>query len=64
MDSPRLDPDRVGPDLLARVVELGHHTSPEDAVREALLRYRRDLERQGIVSLFGTIEYEEGRDPR
>lgn len=44
----------------ARLV--GRHGTREEAIRRALEEYVRQHRRQRIISLFGTIEYEDDYD--
>lgn len=48
--------------LIREAVKLGHHRSKKDAVNAALDEYVRRHKQQAIVSLFGTIDYDERYD--
>lgn len=48
--------------LIAKAVELGGHRTKKAAVTKALEDYVSRLEQRKIVSLFGTIDFEEGYD--
>ena len=46
--------------LIIKAVELGGHRTKKAAVTQALVDYIRYLEQERLLSLFGSIEYEEG----
>lgn len=48
--------------LINEAVRLGHHRTKKDAVNAALDEYIRRRKQQRIVSLFGTIDYDENYD--
>jgi Arc/MetJ family transcription regulator len=48
--------------LLADAMKLGKHKSKREAVNAALEHYRRALRAEGLIELFGTIEYDPGYD--
>lgn len=45
-------------DLIAEAVRVGGHRSKKDAVNAALREYIRQHKRQGILSMFGKVEYD------
>ena len=53
-------PARVTVDdrLIDEVQKLGRHRSKKEAVKAALEEYVRRRKHQGIIALFGTIEYD------
>ena len=48
--------------LLVEAQEVGGHRTKRETVTAALEEYVRRRKQQGILSLFGTIEYEPGYD--
>jgi len=48
--------------LIEEARKLGHHHTKKDAVNAALDEYIRRRKQQGILSLFGTIEYDQAYD--
>jgi len=48
--------------LLEEAQELGKHRTKKETVNAALEEYVRRRKQQEILSLFGTIEYDEGYD--
>ena len=48
--------------LINEAVRLGHHRTKKDAVNAALDEYIRRRKQQRILSLFGTIDYDEHYD--
>ena len=48
--------------LIAEAQKLGHHRTKKEAVTVALDEYIRRHKQQQIVSLFGTIDYDEAYD--
>lgn len=44
-------------ELIARAVKLGGHKTKKAAVTQALIEYIQHLERTGIISMFGTVDY-------
>jgi hypothetical protein len=48
--------------LLEEAQKLGHHQTREETVKAALDDYVKRRKLQGILSLFGTIEYHETYD--
>jgi hypothetical protein len=48
--------------LIAEAQKLGHHRTKKEAVTVALDEYIRRHKQQQIVSLFGSIEYNEAYD--
>ena len=48
--------------LINEAVRLGHHRTKKDAVNAALDEYIRRRKQQRILSLFGTIDYDERYD--
>ncbi len=51
---------QIDDQLAKKAVELGRHRTGKEAVTQALVEYIRHLEQERILSLFGSIEYEEG----
>jgi hypothetical protein len=52
----------IDPELLNEAHRVGQHKTKRATVTEALEEYIRRRKQQGILELFGTIEYEEGYD--
>jgi hypothetical protein len=50
--------------LIEEARKLGHHRTKKDTVNAALDEYIRRRKQQGILSLFGKIDYEVGYDYR
>ncbi len=48
--------------LIEEARKLGNHRTKKDAVTAALDEYIRHRKQQGILSLFGTIEYDQAYD--
>ncbi len=48
--------------LLAKAVKLGGAKSKREAVNEALAEYVRKREAEGLIALFGTIDYDPAYD--
>jgi len=48
--------------LIEKAVELGGHRTKKAAVNQALTEYIQYLEQQGILVLFGTVDYDQGHD--
>jgi hypothetical protein len=48
--------------LLAQAVRLGKHKTKREAVNVALEQYVRSKKVDGIIDLFGTIEFDPGYD--
>ena len=48
--------------LIEEAQKLGHHRTKKDTVTAALGEYIQRRKQQGILSLFGTIEYDEAYD--
>jgi len=48
--------------LIEEAQKLGHHRTKEDAVTAALDEYIQHRKQQSILSLFGTIEYDQAYD--
>ena len=48
--------------LIEEAQKLGHHRTKKDTVTAALDEYIRRRKQQGILSLFGTIEYDQAYD--
>ncbi len=44
--------------LLADVMKLGKHKTKREAVNAALAHYRRSKSVEGLIELFGTIDYD------
>jgi len=51
---------QIDDQLIIKAVELGGHRTKKAAVTQALVDYIRYLEQERLLSLFGSIEYEEG----
>jgi Arc/MetJ family transcription regulator len=51
---------QIDDQLIKRAVELGGHPTRKAAVTQALVDYIRYIEQERILSLFGSIDYEEG----
>ena len=50
--------------LIAQAVKLGKFKTKKDAVNAALGEYVKRHSQASIIELFGTIDYEEGYDPK
>lgn len=48
--------------LIEEAQKLGHHRTKKDAVTAALDEYIQRRKQQNILSLFGTIEYDQDYD--
>jgi Arc/MetJ family transcription regulator len=48
--------------LIAEAQKLGHHRTKKETVTAALDEYIKRRKQQGVLSLFGTIEYDETYD--
>ena len=48
--------------LIAEAQKLGRHRTKKDAVTAALDEYIQRRKQQGILKLFGTIEYDQNYD--
>jgi Arc/MetJ family transcription regulator len=48
--------------LIQKAVRLGGHKTKKAAVSEALIEYIRNLEQEKILSMFGTVEYDQDYD--
>jgi len=48
--------------LIEEARKLGHHRTKKDTVNAALDEYIKRRKQQGILSLFGTIEYDRAYD--
>ena len=48
--------------LLREARKIGNHRSMSEAVNTALIEYVQRRKRQGIIKLFGTIDYDEDYD--
>ena len=48
--------------LISKAVKLGHHRTKKAAVTQALINYILHLEQENILSLFGSIKYDEDYD--
>ncbi len=44
--------------LIQKAVKLGGHKTKRAAVSSALIEYIQNLERESILSMFGTVEYD------
>jgi len=53
---------KINQKLLAEVMELGKHKSKREAVDAALDHYRRSMKVEGLINLFGTIDYDPSYD--
>ena len=54
----------IDPALLEEAVRAGGKRTKKAAVTEALEEYIRRRKQREILSLFGTVEYEEDYDPK
>jgi hypothetical protein len=52
----------ISDQLISEAKKLGQHRTKKDAVNAALDEYVRRRKQQKIVSLFGTIDYDESYD--
>ena len=52
----------INDQLISEAKKLGRHRTKKDAVNAALDEYVRRRKQQKIVSLFGTIDYDESYD--
>ena len=50
--------------LIEEAKKLGHHRTKKDAVTAALDEYIRRRKQQNILSLFGTIDYDQSYNSR
>ncbi len=48
--------------LIEEARKLGHHRTKKDTVNAALDEYIQRRKQQGVLSLFGTIEYDRAYD--
>jgi Arc/MetJ family transcription regulator len=48
--------------LIEEAQKLGHHRTKKDAVTAALDEYIQRLKQQEILSLFGTVDFDESYD--
>ena len=48
--------------LIAEAQKLGHHRTKKETVTAALDEYIKHRKQQSVLSLFGTIEYDETND--
>ena len=53
---------QIDDSLIIRAVELGHHRTKKAAVTQALTNYINHLEQENIISLFGSMEYDDSYD--
>ncbi len=53
---------KINDSLLTEVMKLGKHKSKREAVDTALLHYRRSIKAEGLIKLFGTIDYDPSYD--
>ncbi len=49
---------KINDRLLDEVMKLGKHKSKREAVDTALAHYRRSMKADGLIKLFGTIDYD------
>jgi hypothetical protein len=49
---------KIDDGLLTEVMKLGKHKSKREAVNTALTHYRRSMKAEGLIKLFGTIDYD------
>lgn len=49
-------------ELLRKARDLGGHRTKKEAVTQALIEYVRHLEQRKIVTLFGTVDFDEDYD--
>lgn len=52
----------IDPDLIQQALRLGGKRTKREVIEEALQEYVSRREQQQIVSLFGTIDYDEDYD--
>ena len=52
----------IDPDLIRQALLLGGKRTKREVIEEALQEYVSRREQQQIVSLFGTIDYDDGYD--
>jgi hypothetical protein len=52
----------IDENLVAEAQKLGNHRTKKEAVIAALNEYIQRLKQQQIISLFGTIDYDESYD--
>jgi hypothetical protein len=53
---------KINDSLLTEVMKLGKHKSKREAVDTALAHYRRSMKAEGLIKLFGTIDYDPSYD--
>lgn len=53
---------KINDALLNEVMKLGKHKSKREAVDTALDHYRRSIQVEGLIKLFGTIDYDPAYD--
>mgnify|MGYP003873363165 CR=1 FL=1 len=53
---------KINDSLVTEVMKLGGHKSKREAVDSALEHYRRSMRAEGLIELFGTIQYDPGHD--
>lgn len=50
--------------LITQAVKLGKHRTKKAAVTRALMDYVHHLEQEKILSMFGSVDYAPGYDPK
>lgn len=55
---------QIDDQLINQAVKLGKHRTKKAAVTKALTDYIHHLEQENILSMFGTLDYDPGFDPK
>lgn len=53
---------QIDDQLIQKAVKLGRHSTKKAAVTQALIEYIQYLEKQKILTLFGTVEFDPDYD--
>lgn len=50
---------QIDDELIKKAVKIGGHKTKKAAVSKALIEYIQNLEQEKILSMFGTVEYDQ-----